>query len=90
MLIILIIFDLIISLQRNIVYSSYMYSIVSYTVNSFLPRGFRDRLETAIAKKIILHKLNKFVEINFNLIELKFFTGKNLDPMKIYVVIKTK
>lgn len=24
----------------------YMYSIVSYAVNSFLPRGFRDRLET--------------------------------------------
>lgn len=34
--------------------------------------------------------MNKFVEIKFNLIELKFFTGKNLDPMKIYVVIKTK
>lgn len=25
---------------------SYIYSIVSYTVNSFLPRGFHDRLET--------------------------------------------
>lgn len=81
---------------KNIYHISYIYSIVSYTVNSFLSRGFRDRLEiTKIiakynTKKIILREMNKFVEIKFNLIELKLFTRKNLDSMKIYIVIKTK
>lgn len=77
------------------IYVSYIYSIVSYTVNSFLPRGFHDRLETTKVmakynseKKIILHEMNKFVEIKFNLIELKLFTRKNLDSMKIYVVVE--
>lgn len=32
--------------------------------------------------------MNKFVEIKFNLIELKLFTRKNLDSMKIYVVVE--
>lgn len=76
-------------------YHIYIYSIVSYTVNSFLPRGFHDRLETTKVmakynseKKIILHEINKFVEIKFNLIELKLFTRKNLDSMKICVVVE--
>lgn len=34
--------------------------------------------------------MNKFVEIKFNLIELKLFTRKNLDSMKICVVIEIK
>lgn len=34
--------------------------------------------------------MNKFIEIKFNLIELKLFTRKNLDSMKICAVIKTK
>lgn len=36
---------------------SYIYSIVSYTVNSFLPRGFHDRLETT--KIIVKHNSEK-------------------------------
>lgn len=77
-----------------IIYIYHIY-IVSYTVNSFLPRGFHDRLETTKVmakynseKKIILHEMNKFVEIKFNLIELKLFTRKNLDSMKICVVVE--